>query len=582
MEEKKLTGYPSIDKPWLKYYSEEAKNTPVPECSAYHFMLTQSADCMDCAAINYFGNRLSYREMFSNIDQTAQALVALGVRHGDIVSLCMLTTPETVYAFYALNKIGAIANIIEPRVNVEQIKDRINATNSRLLIMTDVLGEKLSAILDELHVEAVINTPLLYSTRFHTRVAAKLMKSVRNWKPSSIRRSVMTWKAFLAKGSCEAVSPEAEYVPQSLAAIEYTGGTTGIPKGAMIPNEAFVAMGTNIKRCYPDFYQGTRFLDIMPPFIAYGLLFGLFIPFCSHLENVLIPNFTPEAFGKLICKYKPNHIVGVPSFFEGLIHSDFPPKEDLSSLISAITGGDRLISASEDSINRFLQQHEGKRKVLKGYGMTELGSAATFTVCETCNKTGSVGIPLIGNEVKIVAPGTQKELPYYQQGEICVHGPTMMLGYYKNAQETDSVRRLHEDGKVWIHTKDIGYMDENGVLFVVDRIKRMIIRPDGHNVFPSQIEAVIACHPLVEMCCVVGAPNPDGANGQIPTAFIARIPSSVSDQQMIQELDTLSHRNLAERDVALAYHVIDHMPLTLGGKVDYRALERMAAEDSTK
>ena len=195
---------------------------------------------------------------------------------------------------------------------------------------------------------------------------------------------------------------------------------------------------------------------------------------------------------------------------------------NLSCLISAITGGDRLIAASEDEINRFLRQHNGKRRVLKGYGMTELGSAATFTVCDACNKEGSVGIPLLGNEVKIVMPGTQEELPYHQQGEICVHGPTTMLGYYKNAQETDAVRRLHKDGKVWIHTKDIGYMDEDGVLFVVDRIKRMIIRPDGHNVFPSQIEAVLARHPQVEACCVVGAPNQKGENGKIPTAFITR------------------------------------------------------------
>ena len=580
MTAQNMTGYPSIDKPWLKYYTDEARSTLVPECTAYSFLLAQSADCMERAAINYFGNRISYREMFSKIDRAAAAFAALGVQRGDIVSLCMLTAPETVYVFYALNKLGAISNIIEPRVNVEQIRDRINATNSKLLIMTDVLGEKLSVILDELCVDAVVNVPLLYSARFYTRAAAKLFRKINGWKPSPGQRPVMTWKAFLAESRRGAVPPEAGYIPQSLAAIEYTGGTTGVPKGAMIPNEAFVAMGTNIGRCYPDFYQGTRFLDIMPPFIAYGLLFGLFIPFCSHLENVLIPRFTPESFGKLIRKYRPSHVVGVPSFFEGLIHSNFPREEDLSCLISAITGGDRLIAASEDEINRFLRQHNGKRRVLKGYGMTELGSAATFTVCDACNKEGSVGIPLLGNEVKIVMPGTQEELPYHQQGEICVHGPTTMLGYYKNAQETDAVRRLHKDGKVWIHTKDIGYMDEDGVLFVVDRIKRMIIRPDGHNVFPSQIEAVLARHPQVEACCVVGAPNPNGENGKIPTAFITRTAADVSDEQLILELDKLSHRSLAERDVALAYHVIEHMPLTLGGKVDYRTLERMAAEFS--
>lgn len=206
--------------------------------------------------------------------------------------------------------------------------------------------------------------------------------------------------------------------------------------------------------------------------------------------------------------------------------------------------------------------------------MTEMGSAATFTATDECNIPGSVGIPTHRTEVKVIDHDTGEELGYNIQGELCMTGSTMMLGYYQNDSETNKVMRRHPDGKIWIHTGDIGYMTEDGVIYIVDRIKRMVIRPDGHNVWPSQIEEVVIRHPGVKDCAVVGMPNPENKNGKIPTAFIVVEDGYEATEELIKDIDRFSKVHLPERDVAMAYRFIDKLPLTLVGKVDYRTLEK--------
>lgn len=323
----------------------------------------------------------------------------------------------------------------------------------------------------------------------------------------------------------------------------------------------------------PRLYEGERFLEIMPPFIAYGLVFGFFIPFCASLENTLIPVFEPKKFAELVLKYKPNHVVGVPTFFESLANSAEVGNQKLDFLMCAITGGDRLLASTEEHINQFLKEHGCKYKILKGYGMTEMGSAATFTSSELCNIPGSVGIPSHLTEVKVINHETGEELGYNVQGELCMTGSTMMLGYYQNDCETNRVMRKHSDGKLWIHTGDIGYMTEDGVIYIVDRIKRMVIRPDGHNVWPSRIEEVVTQHPGVKECAVVGMPNFENKNGKIPTAFMVVEAGYEATQNLIEDIDRFSKVYLPERDVAMEYRFVDKLPLTLVGKVDYRALE---------
>ena len=577
MEEKKPTGYPSIDKPWLKYYSEEAINAPLPECTIYEYIWNCNKDHLNKPALKYFGKGTTYAQMFSRIDSTAKAFSALGVKQGELVSMCMLTMPETIYSIYGLNKIGAVCNLIEPRTNAELIKDRINAAGSRVLVVVDVFLSKILQIVDKTKLERVIVVPLSESMPIHTKVGFKLTKGRKIPRIPAEQRYTY-WSAFLTNGKYTKLIP-APYAKNTPAAIIYTGGTTGISKGALLSNDSLTAMALQSIYDAPRLYEGERFLEIMPPFIAYGLIFGFFIPFCASLENTLIPVFEPKKFAELVLKHKPNHVVGVPAFFESLANSAEVGNQKLDFLMCAITGGDRLLASTEDHINQFFKEHGCKYKILKGYGMTEMGSAATFTTTEACNIPGSVGIPTHCTEVKVIDHETGEELGYNVQGELCMTGKTMMLGYYQNDSETNKVIRRHPDGKMWIHTGDIGYMTEDGVIYIVDRIKRMVIRPDGHNVWPSVIEEVVTRHPCVKECAVVGMPNPTNKNGKIPTAFIVVEDGYEATEELIEDIDRFSKVHLPERDVAMDYRYIDKLPLTLVGKIDYRALEKEAQKE---
>jgi len=577
MEEKKLTGYPSIDKPWLKYYSEEAIHAPLPKCTIYEYIWNCNKNSLNKPALKYFGKTSTYQQMFSRIDNAAKAFSASGVRQGEMVSLCMLTMPETIYSIYGLNKLGAVCNLIEPRTNAELIKERINAASSRVLVVVDVFLSKIMEIADRTNLELIIVVPLSESMPLHAKIGFKLSRGRKIPRIPQDNRYVC-WRKFISNGK-DAIPVYATYKKNTPAAVIYTGGTTGISKGALLSNDSLTAMAVQSIYDAPRLYEGERFLDIMPPFIAYGLVFGLFIPFCTCLENTLIPVFESKKFARLILKHKPNHVVGVPAFFESLANSKEVENQKLDFLMCAITGGDRLLKSTEEHINSFFREHGCKYAILKGYGMPEMGSAATFTANDACNISGSVGIPTHMTEVKIIDHDTGKELGYNVQGELCMTGSTIMLGYYQNESETEKVMRKHPDGKVWIHTGDIGYMTEDGVIYIVDRIKRMIIRPDGHNVWPSQIENELLKFPGVKECAVVGLPDPSAENGKILTAFVVMCRDNDRTIETIQNMDSFCKEHLPERDCALDYRFVDKIPITLIGKVDYRALEREAEKE---
>ena len=571
-EEKKLTGYPSIDKPWLKYYSEKAKNASLPKCTIYEYIRDCNNNRMENSAINYFGKKYTYQQLFSSIEITVKAFTASGVKTGDVVSLCMLSMPKTVYSIYALNRLGAVCNIIEPRTNADLIKERIKSANSTVLIVVDIFLNKIINIANETSLERVVVVPLSNSMPYFTKVAFSLTKG-REISDIPKENIYLSWQKFIELGENFSVN-ETTYQKNMPVAIIYTGGTTGISKGAVLSNDCLTAMVVETYFAAPRLFTGKSFLEIMPPFIAYGLVYGFLIPFCAGLENKLIPVFEPKNFAKLVIKQRPNHVIGVPSFFESLANSKKLNNCRIDFLTSMIAGGDKMLINTEEHINKVFKEHGCNYQITKGYGMTEMGSAATFTISDECNIYGSVGIPLIFTTVKIVNPETYEELKYGETGEICMTGPTMMLGYYKNDSETKKVIREHKDGNKWIHSGDIGYMTEDGVIFIVDRMKRMIIRPDGHNVWPSQIESVIASHPLVLDCAVVGLKSKESENGKIPTAFVVVKEGVNATQELINDIDKFSKRHLPERDTAMAYQFCEKLPLTLVGKVDYLSLEK--------
>lgn len=563
MDEQKMTGFASIDKPWLKYYTTEAITAPLPECSMYEYLAQKIKGRESLTALNYFGTKISYGRLMHEIDRAASAFAERGVKAGDIVTICAITTPEVVYSIYGLNKLGATCNIIEPRVNIEQIMQRTQQAQSRIIVLCDVFYSKLHSMIDQLGLSAII-IPVSGSMPLAKRLAISAAGKMPHWEGSA-------WKEFIAHGSASGISPF--YERDHTAAIIYTGGTTGISKGVMLSDDAVNSVAHQYILC-AGIKAGHKFLDIMPPFIAYGFACGLHMPLSGGVEVVVIPKFEPEKFAELIKKHRPNYFLGVPSHYEGLIHSGELDGVDLSFIEVAGMGGDALNAQAEREINAFFASHGLALTVDKGYGMTEMCSSVCTTGANI-NDLGSVGVPLPRSTIAIFEQGSDRELKYGESGEICIKGPGMMLGYFSNPAETEKVIKRHSDGSDWVHSQDIGYMTENGSLFIVGRMKRMLIRPDGHNVWPSQIESVICSHPAVAQCSVVGQRVDGRKSGVLPAAFVV-VNGEYEHERLRQELIKLNFEKFPERDIAQYYYFVDALPLTPVGKVDYRRLEEMA------
>ena len=572
-EEKKLTGYPSIDKPWLKYYSEEAINAEIPECSAYDYIYNVNKEHYDKSALDYFGKHITFREMFQKIEQCAQALKAYGVKEGDVISVSLPNIPEAVYLFYAISKIGAVANMIDPRTSKECIESYVNETNSKLLFVIDIIKSKVADFANTTCVENIILVSAENSLPWYLHIIFKIKKGV---PKSSNEAHFMNWKLFLNKTSDKyGVRQQIRNISDLPVMIVHTGGTTGSPKGVMLSNKNINAIPFQSMQFPTDLQSCHKWLDIMPPFIAYGIGSGLHFPLAVGMEVILIPKFKPEEFDRMILKYKPNHISGVPSHWHNIIHSKKLKNKDLSFLITCAVGGDSMNVELEREANIFLKQHNCNYSIVKGYGMTEVNGSIGRTLNEN-NPVGSVGIPFAHSSIKICNPESREELSYNQIGEIYMTGPSIMIGYYDNPAETKLTKIKDENNIEWIRSGDLGYMTEEGNIFIEDRIKRMIIRHDGFKIFPSMIENTIIKGNEVTACCAVGAPDKTHSQGKIPIVFV--VANSNDYELMKKKLFNLCKKELPEYALPCTFVFVNALPLTPIGKVDYKALEKQAKE----
>lgn len=577
--EGELTGYPSIDKPWLKYYSEEAKNAKIEDLTLYQALVKESKNHPNAIAVDYYGTKISYKELIENIDKAAKSLQSLNIKKNDVISLCTVNLPETLYLFFAINKLGAIANIIDPRINKDQILDFVNKSNSKYLFAIDLCLPKIELISDKLKVKTIYKL----SANESLPKGLKVLKSIKDkmTKTQKLSKSfkVYDWKDFINNGENEQLCNPVINEKDQIAEIVYTTGTTGTPKGAVLTNQNILAMRNEQIWGIPSMEVGKKFLGIMPPFIAYGSVWGTVIPLLAGLELIIIPKFDVEIFDKLVVKNKPNYLMGVPSHYEKLIKSKLLNNEDLSYLNAVIAGGNAMTPTFEKKLNKFLEEHNCNISVTKGYGMTEVSSAFSYPISKSCNKVGSVGIPLSKNNIKILDVDTKEELKYNQKGLLQLNGPTVILGYYNNEEETKKVfSEKKEDLYKWVNSGDIGYIDEDGCLFITGRSKRTLIRADGHNVFPGEIENVITMHDAVESCCVVGVPSVEYENAEVPTAFVVLKEEFKGYEDQIElKLKEFCLKYLQQRDVAQEYRFIEQMPL-IDGKIDFRKVEQIGLE----
>lgn len=602
----KMTGKPSIDKPWLKYYDEEVLNKKLPEKTIYEYITENNKKYPNRIALNYFGKKITYGQLLKDIDQTARAFRAYGIREGDIVTICMPTIPETIYVYYALSKIGAIANMVDPRTSKEGIENYINEAKSKMLIMIDVAADKARDAKKKTTIEKIITVsptdslPLgimlkkaskdINSIYEDKKEAAKSKHEKEPKKKdiildyfndikkneSSFSKSgeCIPWSKFFKSGKKENYEPYPNYEKDKPLLIVHTGGTTGPSKGVVLSNFSVNAASFQCKNAGYDFKREHSWLNIMPPFIAYGIGNGLHLPLSCGMEVILIPQFDPNKFDELLLENKPNHMVGVPSHYGNIIHSKKLKNEDLSYVIAPTVGGDKMDENLEKETNEFLREHNCEYKVVKGYGMTEVNAAVAACTSNETNKIGSVGIPFPNTTISIFDPKTGEELGYNEKGEVCITGPNTMLGYFNNDEETNKILRKHEDGNVWVHSGDIGYMDADGNLYIVDRLKRMIIRPDGFKIFPSLIEDVVVKHPSVQSCKAVGLRDFSFSQGKLPKVHVVLNETDRNPEAIENEILMLCEEQLPEYYWPCEIEFNESLPLTPIGKIDYLKLEK--------
>ncbi len=558
-----MTGQPSIDKPWLKYYDESDVVSDIPQRRMYEDLKEYNKNNLNSIAIEYYGTKITYQEVFENIEKVASALVQDGIKEGDIVSLCLPYLPETIYTIYALNKIGAVVNMIDPRINEQLITEYINNAGSKYMFIIDKIEEKVSRLLPNTEVRKVVSiSPLISHGNGMIRTIAKLKQS-----------KFTKWKDFLDVTLRRTIV--AKFKKDDLAVIEYTSGTSGIPKGVMLSNESFNSLAHFQFQSLKN-EVGDKFLLIMPPFIAYGLVIGMHGMLCQGQHLIMVPTFTldkaPKLLPELIDKYHPDYIMGVPNFLTILMNY----QKDLSFLKGMIVGGDHLDPEIEKQGRKYL-------KIYKGWGMTEIASCGAFTKTDVENKVGSVGIPLLNNNVKILRRRengerydiNEQELTYGNIGVMFISSPATTLGYYKREEATNEITYIDNQGAKWINTGDIFRIDEDGALYFQGREKRIVVRPDGHNIPTNQIESIGNAHDSIKNAVVVAVPSTKYSHGSYAALCLDMKDAGLTKEQITMILDEIKeecNKNLQPRDRAKYFIIADTIPYTMNGKVDYKRM----------
>lgn len=548
-------------KPWLKFYGDVPASINYPRVTMHQALMQSVARNPETVAYDFMDCPSTYQAFARDIDQCASALAALGLKPGDRMTIALPTIPQGVIAFYAVNKIGAVASMIHPLSTAKEIAFYLNISKSRMaLIMEDHL---------EKYKEVEKETPLktLVVTGLHDAPDDAAAKPL---SPESGDPTVRKWRSIMA-GSYPPVS-ESTMGPDDLAAILYSGGTTGQPKGIMLSNYNFISEGL-MTSAFRRITHGDRHMVMvasLPIFHGFGLGICCNAMFMSGATSILVPVFTPDALAEIIRTKKPTAISGVPTLYDALTRSPILQEADLSCLLSASVGADTLPRSVKERFEDIVRKRGGSVQLVEGYGLTEAVTGIMLTPANAYRE-GSVGIPCPDIDAKIVKVGTQEAVPVGEEGELCISGPAVMLGYLEQPEETAKTLQRHADGKTWLHTGDIFSMSEEGFFYFKLRLKRMI-KSSGMNVYPAQVEAVLYQHPAVRDASVIGVP--DEAQVERVKAFVVLKDPARKGPGMSEELIRHCREHLIKWSCPREVEFRDSLPLTRVGKIAYTVLEQ--------
>jgi len=519
-------------------------------------------------AYDFMGKSTTYKKFVENVHTCAKALRTIGVRENDCVTIAMPNCPQGIVMFYAVNLIGGIANMIHPLSAEKEIEFYLNESNSVTAVTLDQFYHKFENIRKNTKVVNIIITSVKDELSKPIK-AGYMLTEGRKIKKIPKDAPVIRWKQFIRLSRYCFYNYKVERINKNPAVILYSGGTTGTTKGIVLTNKNFNALAEQLLATNPMFEIGDRVLAAMPIFHGFGLGVSIHGFLANGGRCILIPRFTPKSYAKQITKYKCNFIAGVPTLFEALLRLPSMENADLSSLKGVFSGGDSLSIELKKKIDKFLRDHHAPIQVREGYGATETVTACCLTPVTT-SKEGSIGVPFPDTYIKIVKPGTDKELPYGQEGEILLAGPTVMKRYWDHPDETAQTLRKHKDGMTWVYTGDLGAMDDEGFIYFKGRAKRMIIT-SGYNVYPAQLENIIGAHPAVQMSCVIGVP--DSYKMEKVKAFVMVKKDYEANEQTKEDIMSYLRKNIAKYALPYEIEFRDNLPKTLVGKVAYRVLQ---------
>ena len=557
--------------PWKKYYSKEEMDLKVPDISLYQHFKNNLSKYPNRTAISYYGMDLTFYEFNKKIIEASQAFLSYGIRKGDVVTICMPNTPEAITAIFALNKIGAVSNMVHPLSSENEIKQTIIETGSVMLLLIDIDYVKVKNFIDDTDVYKVIWLRASNSMNALMKFGYMVTAGRKTELPKNDQKYV-SWNNFIKSAkNYKNKNNNIEISKNDPAVMLHSGGSTGTPKSIVLSNGNFVTLALQAKIFFDELEIGDKCLSIMPIFHGFGLGVCVYVPLCLGANCILIPQFKPQEFDKLLNKYHPEYVIGVPTLFEALlkIPEERKKKLDLHNLKYVISGGDTLKKSLEQDIDNFLHEHGANTRIIQGYGMSE-SLAAVCVELKNVHRQRSIGIPLPGCYIGIFS-SDDKEVPIGEEGEICISGPNVMLGYYNNEKETNVALHIHDDGNVWLHSGDVGVMDKDGFVTYTSRIKRLIVS-SGYNVYPSQIEALLEGHEAVMLCSVVGVPHPYKV--EVPKVYIVLRKEYKKSDKLINEFKELCKQNLPKYAQPSEFEFRDSLPKTMIGKVDFRKLQQ--------
>ena len=571
MEESKLNK-PENGAPWLSGYGDVPFHLNYPDGSISDAIFATAEREGEFPALSYMKKNFSYNTLVDMINKSAAGFVSLGIKKGDVVTICMPNVPQAVYMMYALNRIGAIASMIHPLSAVKEIVYYLKEVNSRVIVTLDQFYGKIAEVEKEHELDHVIIT----SAADELGVVKSSLFKLINAKKNKVNRNdtkLVMWNCFIKAGKKVDISDRIVHMDsKETAVILFSGGTTGVTKAIQLSSLNFNALGLQTEAMCHAEVRHKRMLAAMPIFHGFGLGVCIHTMLEAGGTSILVPQFNPKSYAELIKTEKPNYIAGVPTLLEAITRNQYLDGENLDFLCGVFSGGDSLSIELKKRFDAFLEAHGATIHVREGYGTTECVTASCLTPYNQ-EREGSIGFPYPDTYYTFCAVGTNEPVPYGELGEICLRGPSVMIGYLNHQEENANTLRVHADGYTWLHTGDLGYMDSEGFVYFKQRIKRMIVT-SGYNVYPSQLENIIDSHEAVQMSCVIGVKDP--YKMQKVKAFVVLKKGIEPSEEVRQSILEYCKKHIAKYAMPYDIEFREELPKTLVGKIAYTVLEKEA------